>query len=69
MSYPILYTAHGCGPCIAVKRWLQANNIPYTELGTEDAIKAGYNSVTVVEYRDHVIHGFDIKKLKEAFPE
>lgn len=69
MSYPILYTAHGCGPCNAVKRWLQANNIPYKELGAEYAIKAGYNSVPVVEYRDHVIHGFDIKKLKEAFPE
>ena len=69
MAYPVIYTAPGCGPCTATKRWLQSNNIAYTERGPEEAIKAGYTSVPVLEYRDQVIYGFDIKKLKEAFPE
>lgn len=54
---------------MATKRWLQSNNIIYTELGPDEAIKAGYKSVPVIEYRGNVVHGFDIKKLKEVFPE
>lgn len=68
-TIPVIYTAPGCGPCVATKRWMQSNNIIYTELGPEDAIKAGYKSVPVIEYRGNVIQGFDIKKLKEVFPE
>lgn len=66
---PVIYTAPGCQPCIAVKRWMQANNILYEEKGPDDAVESGYRSVPVVEYRGHVIHGFDTKKLKEVFTE
>ena len=66
---PIIYTAEGCQPCIAVKRWMDCNNVPYETRGPEDAVAAGYRSVPVVEYRGHVIHGFNTSQLREVFPE
>lgn len=70
---PVIYTSPGCGPCVATKKWLQSNNIIYEERQAHDNLDElralGLSSVPVVVYRDHVIVGFDIKKLKEVFPE
>lgn len=66
---PILYSKSGCGPCVVVKKWLQANNVPYVERGPQEAMDAGYRSVPIVEYRGQVCIGFNEEKLKEMFPE
>lgn len=65
---PIVYTQPNCGPCQVLKKWLQSNNIIYTEKGAKEAVEAGYRSTPVLEYRGQVLHGFDINKLKEMFP-
>lgn len=69
MKLPTLYSKEDCQPCKAVKRWLQENNVPYNELGPEEAIKAGFRSVPVLVYRNETIFGFDTPKLQKVFPE
>lgn len=68
---PVVYTSPTCGPCKAVKLWLQANNIPYEESQDIQARMAidGKRTVPLVSYRGKTVEGFNIKELKEMFPE
>lgn len=68
---PVVYTSPTCGPCKAVKMWLQRNNIMFTEsqdLSERMAID-GKRTVPVVSYLGKHVEGFNIKELKEMFPE
>ena len=78
-----IYTAPGCGPCVAAKRAMTARQIPFTEVNaaTDAAARAylrddlGYVStpVTALTYRDGSVHswgGFDpdqINRLQQTF--
>lgn len=70
---PVIYTSKTCGPCKAVLRWLQANNIIYEERNGPDHIETieeltGRAQVPVLVYKDHIITGFNPAALREAFP-
>lgn len=70
---PIIYTSPTCGPCQAVKRWLQSNNIQYEERQGADHIEyieqlTGRAQVPVLTYKEHIITGFNPAALREAFP-
>ena len=66
MNNIILYTKPNCGPCAAVKRYLQVNGIPYTELGPQEAIEAGYKSVPVLLAAGHkAVFGFNLPELND----
>lgn len=66
----ILYSQPGCGPCVGVKRHLDANDIPYVIKNIredEDAaarvISLGYSGTPVVEHPGGHFGGFDTEKL------
>lgn len=70
---PVIYTnGASCKGCVEMKKWLNENNVPYEELGIQEAIDAGYRSVPVLEYRGEVVIGFNAetkKRLEGMFPE
>jgi glutaredoxin len=67
--FPVLYSSPTCAPCREVKKWLQANNIPYTEKGVEEAIKDGFSSVPILVHRGQTYKGPTVQQLREIFPE
>ena len=67
MTEVIVYTKEGCGPCSAVKRWLDNKKIVYTEYGPSEAIASGFRSVPVLKYKNETVFGFNPKELEKAF--
>ena len=65
MTEVVVYTKEGCGPCSAVKRWLDNNDIDYTTKTAQDAVDKGYRSVPVTEYGPFTVYGFNPKKMIE----
>lgn len=74
-----IYTAPGCGACIAAKRAMTKHEIPFTEVNTADDPAAtayvrddlGYESapVTALTYKDGRVHswgGFDLEQIKHT---
>lgn len=77
-----LYSRNGCGPCRAVKRFLENNSIPFTETNTSllgeteaDEVRAtlaedGYKGAPVTYVygaeKPFSFHGFDPDKLVEV---
>lgn len=67
-----VYSTDTCPPCIALKQWLTAMNIPYTNHDvSSDKVAARYllacygASVPVIEIDGKGIVGFQKKKIKE----
>ena len=74
-----IYTAPGCGACIAAKRAMTKHDIPFTEVDTDADAAArayvrddlGYSSapVTALTYKDGRVHswgGFDLEQIKQV---
>ncbi|MFT4303988.1 MAG: glutaredoxin family protein [Candidatus Woesearchaeota archaeon] len=70
----ILYTAPACPFCIIVKKYLERNNIKFTEIdiskdkkkAAEMEKKSEQSNVPVVDANGTIIVGYNIAKLKEA---
>ena len=67
-----LYTQPGCGPCVGVKRALDAAGIPYTLRdirSDEDAyarlVELGYSGTPVVEHPDGHFKGLDVEEIEK----
>ena len=67
-----LYSQPGCGPCVATKNWLEANEVDFVEVDVrkdEEAFNAivdrGFNGTPVVSVNDFETSwaGFDTEKL------
>lgn len=65
-----VYTNPGCGPCIALKRWLHLEGYPFEELDAgdniEDVVELGIRKVPAFVYGEHVVQGFNLPAIKEA---
>ena len=69
----VIYSSPTCQPCRAAKRWMQENNVPYTEKDAmehiEELKELGIRiTLPIIKYRDIVIQGFNPTELKKAFP-
>ena len=71
-----VFSRPNCGPCMAIKRFLTGNFIPYEEATEQEAADRGYRSVPVTEiWEDEYtmiksFPGLDMKnltKLKEDY--
>ena len=70
----ILYTAPACPFCVIVKKFLERNNIKFTEIDIskdkkkelEMQKKSNQTNVPVVDVDGTIIIGYNLQKLKEA---
>ena len=70
----ILYTAPACPFCVIVKKFLERNNIKFTEIDiskdkkkeSEMQKKSNQTNVPVVDVDGTIIVGYNLQKLKEA---
>ena len=70
----ILYTAPACPFCVIVKKFLERNNIKFTEIDiskdkkneSEMQKKSNQTNVPVVDVDGKIIVGYNLQKLKEA---
>ena len=66
-----VFSKPGCGPCEAVKKFLDNSSIPYEQATQEDAAGRGYRSVPITEVwtdENTMIRsfpGWDMKELLE----
>lgn len=69
-----VYTSPGCGPCVALKAWLNARGVPFTpvDLATDpdpDAAAqlraAGHSSTPVMSVAGTLVAGFRPDRLAE----
>ncbi len=70
----ILYTAPACPFCVIVKKFLERNNVKFTEIDiskdkkkeSEMQKKSNQTNVPVVDVNGTIIVGYNLQKLKEA---
>lgn len=70
----IVYTAPACPYCVIVKKYLEQNNVAYTEIDIskdkkmkeEMVKKSKQNNVPVVDVDGVIVVGYDLKRLKGA---
>ena len=70
----ILYTAPACPFCVIVKKFLERNNIKFTEIDIskdkkkelEMQEKSNQTNVPVVDVDGTIIVGYNLQKLKEV---
>ena len=70
----ILYTAPACPFCVIVKKFLERNNVKFTEIDiskdkkkeSEMQKKSNQTNVPVVDVDGIIIVGYNLQKLKEA---
>lgn len=70
----LLYTAPACPFCVIVKKFLERNNIKFTEIDiskdkkkeSEMQKKSNQTNVPVVDIDGTIIVGYNLQKLKEA---
>lgn len=67
-----VYTKHGCGQCVFVKKWLESEDIAFDEVNVQEEEKGmdyikdlGYASLPVVDYEDFHFNGFNEEKLEQ----
>lgn len=63
MNSVVVYTKPGCGPCAAVKKFLDKSEMSYVEKGPEEAAEQGYKSVPVTVGFGRTVFGFDLPGL------
>jgi len=69
-----IYTAPACPFCVIVKKFLERNNIKFTEIDiskdkkkeAEMQKKSNQTNVPVVDVDGTIIVGYNLQKLKEA---
>jgi mycoredoxin len=72
-----LYATQWCGYCKATRQFFDQHQIPYTEYDIEKSEKGrklyralgGSGGVPLIEVREHIIYGFDERKLAMALRE
>ena len=70
----LLYTAPACPFCVIVKKFLERNNVKFTEIDiskdkkkeVEMQKKSNQTNVPVADVDGIIIIGYDLQKLKEA---
>lgn len=70
----LFYTAPACPYCVIIKRFLDKNSIPYTEIDIskneakrkEMISKSEQENVPVLDISGKIIVGYNLQKLKEA---
>ena len=69
-----LYTAPACPFCVIVKKFLERNNVKFTEMDIskdkkkeeEMQKKSGQTNVPVTDIDGTIVVGYNLQKLKEA---
>lgn len=72
MTTAILYTSETCSPCKRVKDFLDTNNIPYETKTVDEAIKAGFRSVPILQMFGLTSIGYnneELNTLKKLYKE
>lgn len=72
MKNVIVYSSDTCGYCHAVKKYLESNDIKYTEknvstdeVARKELMKLGYMGVPIIMINDDVVQGFDKNRIQE----
>ncbi len=71
MKNVVVYTSNTCGYCHEAKKYLDENNVAYTEKNVSTDMEArkelmdqGFMGVPVILVDDEVIQGFDKRRLE-----